>query len=63
MAGTTDLALPEENWSIQAPVYKYTVNKQVRFVRVKALPQKILPGWRAHPSKKPLIACDEIWIE
>jgi len=63
MAGDTDLSLPAENWSIQAPVYKYPVNKKVRFVRVKAFPQKTLPAWRAHPSKNPLIACDEIWIE
>jgi hypothetical protein len=34
----------------------------LRYIRVKAMPQKSLPPWRKHKTKKPMLACDEIWV-
>lgn len=36
--------------------------QQARFIRVTAVCPATLPEWRAHPTKKPMIACDEVFV-
>ena len=37
-------------------------SQKVQFIKVIALPQADLPQWRHHKNKKPMLACDEIWV-
>ncbi len=36
--------------------------RKARYIRVTATCPKALPDWRSHPTKKPMIACDEIFV-
>ena len=38
-------------------------NAQARFLRVTATNLTILPAWRYRDNKKPMIACDEIYVQ
>lgn len=53
----------EEDYTVQKIRYKVGIGEYIKAVRVYAAPPLALPEWRFHPSKKPLIACDEIWLE
>ena len=53
----------EEDYNVQKIAYSTQVNKKIRAIRVCAIPLVHLPNWRFHPRKKPLLACDEIWLE
>lgn len=34
-----------------------------RFIRVSATPPATFPAWRFSPTKKPMIACDEVYVQ
>lgn len=40
----------------------FSAKKKVRFVKLSFQPLETLPAWRSHPTKKPLVAIDEIWV-
>ncbi|MBC9796047.1 DUF4838 domain-containing protein [Sinomicrobium weinanense] len=56
---------PEENYSIRMLPHTFSLPKEmpVRFIKIKAVPPASLPAWRHHNRKKPMIACDEVWVE
>lgn len=55
--------MPGEDYSVNfLPVF-FSVNNTIRYLRVKAANWPALPPWRFHKYKKPMIACDEIWVE
>jgi len=54
---------PIENYSIDRAVFSFEGTKEpIRYIRIVALPFDRLPSWRYHPTKKSMIACDEVWI-
>ncbi|MEO7531411.1 MAG: DUF4838 domain-containing protein [Sediminibacterium sp.] len=53
----------EEDYTLNFMPAKFSINSMVRYIRVKANNQQTLPPWRYHKYKKPMIACDEIWVE
>ncbi len=53
-----DVALREVNAQ-----YRTTQASPVRYIRVTATNLSSLPEWRYRDGKKPMIACDEIWVQ
>lgn len=41
----------------------FNVSKNIRFLKLKFESLESMPEWRSHPSKKPLMAIDEIWVK
>ncbi len=52
----------EEDYTLDKIPYQVLLNDSVKVIRVYAAPLAKLPEWRYHPNRKPLIACDEIWL-
>ncbi len=52
----------EEDYTLDKIPYQVLLNDSVKVIRVYAAPLVKLPEWRYHPKRKPLIACDEIWL-
>lgn len=53
----------DEDYTIQKIPLSVAFKQQtLRYIRVTAMPQDKLPPWRAHKTKKPMLACDEIWL-
>lgn len=44
------------------PIAASATPQKARYIRVSAACPRSLPGWRNHPDKKPMIACDEIFV-
>ncbi len=63
--GVIKAAAREEHYDIT--VDKHAVpndtHKQVRYIRVTATNLSSFPEWRYSETKKPMIACDEIYVE
>ncbi|NCX95398.1 MAG: DUF4838 domain-containing protein [Chitinophagia bacterium] len=38
-------------------------NAQVQYIRITATCPNTLPEWRQSDTKKPMIACDEVWVQ
>ncbi len=55
--------LPVEDYKVNFIPFRFDVGARVRFVKVMAANWPALPGWKFHHYKKPMIACDEIWLE
>ncbi len=55
----------EEHYNLDIKGFniKNDKNKPIRYIRVTANPIKSLPDWRYRENKKPMIACDEIYVE
>jgi hypothetical protein len=66
LIGQNSSVLLPENYTIEKKNFHFR-NPQpavkVRYIRVIARGQHELPDWRMHKTKKPMLACDEIWIE
>ncbi|MES2328256.1 MAG: DUF4838 domain-containing protein [Bacteroidota bacterium] len=60
---TVTQQMPEEDYSANFLPFRFTINENIRYIRVKAANWPRLPAWRYHKYKKPMIACDEIWVE
>ncbi len=60
---TVSNKIPAEDYSINMLPFHFSVNETVRYIKVRAANQPALPGWRYRKNKKPMIACDEIWVE
>ena len=54
--------LTEKETVIITPVSLSAAKSAARYIRVTAICPDQLPAWRAHPVKKPMIACDEIFV-
>ena len=54
---------PEEDFSVNCIPFRFPTKTAVRFIKITATNLPALPDWRFHPYKKPMIACDEIWVE
>jgi hypothetical protein len=57
---------PEEEHYNVAPIKTEVLLKnqeQVRFIRVTAANLSALPEWRYRDNKKPMIACDEVYVQ
>lgn len=62
--GDLNLPEPEENYEIgRANVTFVNTLPSIRFIKILALSLDSLPEFRYHKTKKPMIACDEIWVE
>ena len=55
--------IEEEQYDIEKKRFTYPIEQTYRFIKVLAKPQAKMPAWRYHPNKKPMLACDEIWIQ
>lgn len=62
--GTLKNETPEENYTVRMLPHTFSLQKEtpVRFIKIKAVPPATLPAWRYHNRKKPMIACDEVWV-
>lgn len=54
---------PKENFSVNFIPFGFKVKTTVRFIKIRATNFSSLPEWRYDSNKKPMIACDEIWVE
>ncbi|MBV9987644.1 MAG: DUF4838 domain-containing protein [Chitinophagaceae bacterium] len=54
---------PVEDYSVNFIPFTFNINSATRFIRVRAENWPALPSWRTHKFKKPMIACDEVWVE
>lgn len=62
--GTMNFSITDENYEIdRAHVSFKNQVSGIRFIKVSAVPFETLPKFRFHKTKKPMIACDEIWVE
>lgn len=63
--GALKNSTPEENYSVRMLPHTFSLQKEtpVRFIKIKAVPPEQLPFWRYHKRKKPMIACDEVWVQ
>ncbi len=53
----------EEHYNIHRIVFDFSVPEtRIRYIRFSAKNHASLPKWRYHPNKKPMIACDEIYV-
>lgn len=53
----------EEHYNIHRIVFDFSVPEtRIRYIRFSAKNHAALPKWRYHPNKKPMIACDEIYV-
>jgi uncharacterized protein DUF4838/F5/8 type C domain-containing protein len=62
--GETKSPVNEEHYEVSRP--EYTASKgteQARYIRVTAANLQSLPSWRYREGKKPMIACDEIYVQ
>jgi hypothetical protein len=55
--------ISDEDYTLNFMPFRFAVNDTIRYIRVKAANWPSLPSWRYHKSKRPMIACDEIWVE
>jgi hypothetical protein len=53
----------EEDYMIHFLPFSFAVNENARYIKVTAANWPSLPEWRYHKNKKPMIACDEVWVE
>lgn len=53
----------DEDFTVNFLPFRFEIRDDIRFIRVKADNWPRLPAWRHHKYKKPMIACDEIWVE
>jgi len=55
--------MSEEDYTVNFMPFRFPINDSIRYIKVKATNWPSLPVWRYHKYKKPMIACDEIWVE
>lgn len=51
-----------ENYLINPHEVSFTMNDTIQYIRFSFEPLNELPEWKNNPSKNPLIAIDEIWV-
>jgi len=56
-------AITEKDAVAIIPLSLSSGNIAARYLRVTAVCPRQLPAWRSHPNKKPMIACDEIFVQ
>lgn len=62
--GKVDFQIVKDDFQISRATASFTNTlTSVRFIKVVAVPFESLPDFRYHKTKKPMIACDEIWVE
>ncbi len=63
--GAKNFNTPEEHYTntSQHCAFPLATTKHARYVRVSAQILTSLPGWRYHPTKKPMLCCDEIYVQ
>lgn len=62
--GVIDYPTEEDNYKVSRADFTFkNLQKEIRYIRVLAQPLTGLPAFRYHKTKKPMIACDEIWVE
>lgn len=55
-----------EDFTVEKKEYRFKnpqTGYKIRYVKVKALNQQQLPFWRMHKTKRPMLACDEVWVD
>ncbi|WP_294188127.1 DUF4838 domain-containing protein [uncultured Sphingobacterium sp.] len=52
----------KEDYKVDKVRYQTLINSKVTAIHIYAVPYRKLPLWRDHPTKHPLMACDEIWL-
>lgn len=55
--------MTEEHYEVAVKPFAAEAKARARFVRVTAKNIPVLPSWRQHDSKKPMLACDEIFVQ
>jgi hypothetical protein len=55
--------MPDEHYEVTVKPYAAEAKARARFIRVTAKNIPALPSWRQHDSKKPMLACDEIFVQ
>ncbi|MES2689213.1 MAG: DUF4838 domain-containing protein, partial [Bacteroidota bacterium] len=56
-------AAMEEHYETTLVNYKFTIKpRQVRFIKVTAKNWPSVPEWRFRPNRKPMLACDEVFV-
>lgn len=61
--GTVVTPAQEEHYEVTVKQYAAEAKAKARYVRVTATNLPALPTWRARDNKKPMIACDEIFVQ
>ncbi len=53
----------EEHYDVVVKPFAAEAKARARFIRVTATNLSALPVWRQHDTKKPMIACDEVYVQ
>jgi hypothetical protein len=61
-AAQTHVMQEQEGVKIVPHTFRSAGPVSARYIRVKAVNPGQMPPWRSHPTKKPIIACDEIMV-
>lgn len=63
--GSKNFNTPEEHYTdtLQHTAFPLSTTMQARYIRVTAKILSSLPDWRYHPTKKPMLCCDEIYVQ
>jgi Domain of unknown function (DUF4838)/F5/8 type C domain/Glycosyl hydrolase family 20, domain 2 len=62
-AGNTNSANTAEHYETTVKEFSFPTSTTARYIRVTANDLPTLPDWRAADNKKPMIACDEIYVQ
>jgi hypothetical protein len=53
----------EEHYEIKPVNYSFSIKAQkVRFIRITAKNRKTIPYWRFRPNRRPMLGCDEVFV-
>ncbi|MBO9618003.1 MAG: discoidin domain-containing protein, partial [Niabella sp.] len=53
----------KEDYDVKRVPFTFPANTKTRYIKVTAQNYSTLPDWRFHKTKKPIIACDEVWVD
>ncbi|NDC41547.1 MAG: hypothetical protein EBZ77_08360 [Chitinophagia bacterium] len=60
---STPCALGDEHYEVSRKLYAAKVTGSCRYIRIIADSQPALPEWRYRDGKKPMLACDEVYVD
>lgn len=54
---------PDEDYTLAIKAFAFPAATSARYIRVTAVNPATLPSWRPSPTKKPMICCDEVYVQ
>lgn len=61
--GNQTLETPDEDYTLSIKSMDFPAATSARYIRVTAVNPATLPAWRPSQTKKPMICCDEVYVQ